>query len=57
MAKTVREAVEDLRRDVARWKAEIKELAGDGHSDLGIQLTAWIAEAERIIGNSEKPHA
>jgi hypothetical protein len=57
MAVTVREAIEDLRRDVARWKAEIEELSGDGHSDLGVQLKAWIKEAERIIGKSEKPHA
>ena len=57
MVKTMKEAIEDLRRDVARWRAEIEKLSGDGHSELGIKLTAWIEEAERIIGSSENPHA
>ena len=57
MTKTVKEAIEDLRLDVARWKAEIEELRGDGHSELGIQLTAWIKDAERIIGRCGNPHA
>jgi hypothetical protein len=54
---TIKEAIEALRLDVARWKAEMAFLECGGNSEFGRQLRAWIAEAERIIGKSENPHA
>jgi hypothetical protein len=57
MPKTLTTAIEDLRRDVARWQREIAVLEGHGHFQLSEQLRLWVEEARRIIGNSERPHA
>jgi hypothetical protein len=57
MPHTLTSAIEDLRRDVARWQREIAVLEGHDHFKLSEQLRLWVEEAGGIIGNSERPHA
>jgi hypothetical protein len=52
----MKDAVESLRLDVARWKMELMLLECEGNSYFARQLAGWIEEAERIIGRSN-PHA
>ena len=49
MAKTMREAMGELRRDVARWKDEIGQLKTEGDQDVIDRLQRWIAEADHIL--------
>jgi aminoglycoside phosphotransferase (APT) family kinase protein len=49
LAKTMREAMAEFRRDVARWKAEITQLKNKGDRDLIDRLQKWIEEADRIL--------
>jgi aminoglycoside phosphotransferase (APT) family kinase protein len=49
LAKTMREAMAEFRRDVARWKAEITQLKNEGDRDLIDRLQKWIEEADRIL--------
>ncbi len=49
MAKTMEEAMAELRRDVIRWKAEIAQLQAAGNHDIVERIKEWIAEADRIL--------
>lgn len=49
MAKTMKEAMTELRRDVTRWKAEIAQLKAEGDQDLIERIQNWINEADRIL--------
>jgi aminoglycoside phosphotransferase (APT) family kinase protein len=49
LAKTMREAMAEFRRDVARWKAEITQLKDEGDRELIDRLQKWIEEADRIL--------
>jgi hypothetical protein len=49
MAKTMEEAMSELRRDVERWHTEIVKLGAEGHHELVERIRFWIAEAEGIL--------
>lgn len=49
VAKTIEEAMAELRRDVARWNGEMAELKAQGQLDIVERVKEWIAEAERIL--------
>jgi hypothetical protein len=57
MIRHMREAVADMRRDVARWKVELEAVekadAAEWVKDsVGDRLRSWIAEGETIINDS-----
>lgn len=49
MAKTIEEAMAELRRDVTRWNAELAQLKAQGQHDLVQRINHWIKEAEDIL--------
>ena len=54
LAKTIEEAMTELRRDVARWHSEMANLRAQGQHDLVERMKGCIEEAERILHRWEK---
>jgi anti-sigma-K factor RskA len=55
MAKTIEEAMSELRRDVARWQAELSQFKDQGQRDVVEKMKVWIEEAERILARWDDP--
>ena len=49
MAKTMPEAMAELRRDVTRWKIELAQLKTIGDRELIGRIHSWIEEADSIL--------
>ena len=48
MVKT-QKVMEELRRDVQRWKLELGRLKEEGHDDVVARMEGWITRAEQIL--------
>lgn len=54
MVKTIEEAMDELRRDVARWNVEIAQLQEQGQHELVTKMKRWIEEAERVLTRGDE---
>jgi len=56
MAKSISEVMDDLRQDVARWKAELTHLRAQGVTPHIEKVEKFIADAEAILSRWESPN-
>ena len=56
MAKSISEVMDDLRQDVARWKAEPTHLRAQGVTPHIEKVEKFIADAEAILSRWESPN-
>lgn len=52
MARFMREATADRKRDVERWKSDLALAAASGDIGNVVLIRRWIAEANQIIADS-----
>lgn len=55
MPKTLEDLLEELKLDVARWKADLPDVKRDGLLDVAAKVEEWIRNAENIIAKHAKP--
>lgn len=56
VVRDVKEVMDDLRRNVARWKTELARLQGEGLHSTAEGLSKVIADAEKVLSRWDHPN-
>lgn len=59
MAEAMNDFIEDLRREIARWKGELARLEGAANESYlkTADIKGWLETGERITAQHENRHA
>lgn len=61
MVKTIKEAMAELRQDVARWRAQVGLMEAEGQHEIVANIQEWIDKGEQLLdrwddyGGSPRP--